>query len=154
MTRYRLGNFLVVSTFATKCAKQAEILAAKDGTIWGQDCPLIFHKWQLSRHLSNCFWISEPLLVRNIYFVSVCSTYRLPLPFIRLDHDSWKEIKFVYMQKTCSVAMQNMGLKLELNLLKELVFILQCLYLMCRILVRNICFTSDQIRLMALIQTL
>ena len=116
MTRCSLGNFLVVSTFATRCAKQAEILAAKDGTIWGQDCPLIFHKWQLSRHLSNCFWITEPLLVRTKYFVCVCSTYILSLPCMRLDHDSCLVMKFVYMRTTCSVAIQNMGLtRIETN---------------------------------------
>ena len=29
-----------------------------------------------------------------MYFVSVCSTYRLPLPCIRLDHDSSKVMKY------------------------------------------------------------
>ena len=76
MTRCSLGNFLVVSTFATRClhmCKAGRDPSAKNGTIWGEDCPLIFHKWQLSRHLSNCFRISEPLLFRTMYFVSVCS---------------------------------------------------------------------------------
>jgi len=40
-------------------------------------------------------------------------------------------MKFVYMRKICSVAIQNMGLKPELNLLKQQVFILLCLYLIC-----------------------
>jgi len=47
------------------------------------------------------------------------------------NHDSYQEMKFDYMQRTSSVAIQNMGLKLELNLLKQRVFILLSLYLMC-----------------------
>jgi len=50
---------------------------------------------------------------------------------MRLDHDSCQVMKFVYMRRTCSVAIQNKGLKLELNLMKQLVFILLCLYLIC-----------------------
>jgi len=43
-----------------------------------------------------------------------------------------------------------MGLKLELNLLKQLVLILQCLYLICAEYEFEIFgATSDQIRLMA-----
>jgi len=66
-----------------------------------------------------------------MYFVSECSTYRLSVPCVRLDDDSCQAMKFVYMQTICSVAIQNLGLKLELNLLKQLVFILLCLYLIC-----------------------
>jgi len=40
-------------------------------------------------------------------------------------------MKFVYMRRIFSVALQNMGLKLELNQLKQLVLILLCLYLIC-----------------------
>jgi len=59
-------------------------------------------------------------------------------------------MKFVYMQKTCSVAIQNIGLKLELNLLKQLVFILLCLYLICaEYEFETFGSTSDQIRSMA-----
>ena len=50
---------------------------------------------------------------------------------MRLDHDSGQVMKFVYMQTTCSVCILNMRLKLELNLLKQLLFILLCLYLIC-----------------------
>jgi len=47
--------------------------------------------------------------------------------------------------------MQNMGLKLELNLLKQLVFILLCLYIICaEYELETFGFTSEQIRLMAL----
>jgi len=131
-------------------AKQAEILAAKDGTICREGCPVIFHKWPLSRHLGNCFWISEPVLVRNKYFVYVWSTYRLSLPCMLLDHDSCQMMKFLYMRSTCSVAIQNMGLKLELNLRKKLVFILLCLYLICaEYEIETFGSTSDQTRLMA-----
>jgi hypothetical protein len=69
---------------------------------------------------------------------------------MRLDHDSCQVMKFVYMQTTCSDAIQNMGLKLELNLMKQLVFILLCLYLICaEYEFETFGSTSDQIRLMA-----
>jgi len=71
---------------------------------------------------------------------------------MRVDHDSCQVMKFVYMRTTCFVAIQNMGLNLELNLLKQLVFILQCLYLICaEYEFETFGSTSDQIRLMALI---
>jgi len=80
----------------------------------------------------------------------VCSTYRLSLPYMRLDHDSCQVMKFVYMRTTCSVAIQDMGLKLELNLMKQLAFILLCLYLICaEYEFETFGSTSDQIRLMA-----
>ena len=122
---------------------------AKDGTICREGCTVIFYKWPLSRHFVNCFWISEPVLVRTKCLVSVCSTYRLSLPCMRLDHDSCQVMKFVYMRPTCSVGIQNMRLKLELNLLKQLVFILLCLYLICAQYVFEIFgSTRDQTRLM------
>ena len=69
---------------------------------------------------------------------------------MRLDHDSCQVMKFVYMPTTCSVAIQNLGLNLELTIMKELVFILLCLYLICaKYEVETFCSTSDQIRLMA-----
>jgi len=69
---------------------------------------------------------------------------------MRLDHDSCQVMKFVYMRTTCSVAIQNMGLKLQLNLMKQLVFILLCLYLICaEYEFETFRSTSDQIRLMA-----
>jgi len=40
-------------------------------------------------------------------------------------------MKFVYMRTTCSVSILNKGLKLELKLLKQQVFILMSLYLIC-----------------------
>ena len=46
--------------------------------------------------------------------------------------------------------MQNMGLNLEFNLMKQLVFILLCLYLICaEYEFETFGSTSDQIRLMA-----
>jgi len=67
-----------------------------------------------------------------------------------LDHDSCQVMKFVYMRTTCCVAIQNMGLKLDLNLLKQLVFIVSCLYLICADYeFETFGSTSDQIRLMA-----
>jgi len=67
-----------------------------------------------------------------------------------LDHDSCPEIKFVYMGTTCSVAIQNMGLKLELNLLKQLLFILLCLNFICAEYgFETFGSTSDQIVIMA-----
>jgi len=69
---------------------------------------------------------------------------------MRLDHDSCQVMKFAYMRTTCSVAIQNMGLKLELNLMKQLVFILLCLYFICaEYEFETFGSTSDQIRLMA-----
>ena len=50
---------------------------------------------------------------------------------MHLDHDSGQVMKFVYMRTTCSVSILNMGLKLEVNLLKQLVLILLCLFLKC-----------------------
>ena len=58
-------------------------------------------------------------------------------------------MKFVYMRTTCSVAIHNMGLKLELYLMKQLVFILLCLYLICaEYEFETFGSTGDQIRLM------
>ena len=52
---------------------------------------------------------------------------------------------------TCRVAIQNMGLKLEFNLLKQLVFILMCLYLIyAEYKFETVGSSNDQIRLMAL----
>ena len=50
---------------------------------------------------------------------------------MRLDHDLGQVMKFVYMRTTCSVTLLNMRLKLELNLLKQQVFIVLSLYLIC-----------------------
>jgi len=158
MTRCRKGKFIVVPLSppgASIYAQQEEILAAKNGTICREGSPVIFHKWTISCHLRNCFLICEPVFFRTKYFVPVCSTYRLSLPCMRLDHDSCQVIKFVYMRTTCRVAIQNMGLKLELNLLKQLLFILLCLYLICaEYEFETFGSTSNQIRIMALIQTL
>ena len=67
---------------------------------------------------------------------------------MRLDHVPSDEI--VYMRPTCSVAIQNMELKVELNIRKQLVFILLCLYLICEEYeFETFGATSDQIRLMA-----
>ena len=69
---------------------------------------------------------------------------------MRLDHDSDQVMKFLYMRKTCSVSILNMGLKLELNLLKQLVFILLCLFLTCaEYELDTFGATSDEICLMA-----
>jgi len=69
---------------------------------------------------------------------------------MRLNHDSGRVMKFVYMRTTCSVSILNMGLKLELNLLKQLVFFLLCLFLICaEYELENFGATSDEIRLMA-----
>ena len=69
---------------------------------------------------------------------------------MRLDNDSCQMMKFVYMRTTCSVAIQNMGLKVGMNLMKQLVIIFFCLYLTCaEYEFETFCSTSDQIRLMA-----
>jgi len=57
-------------------------------------------------------------------FVSECSSYNQSLPCIGLDHDLCQVMKFVYMRSTCCVPHLNKGLKLELHLLKQLLFIL------------------------------
>jgi len=68
---------------------------------------------------------------------------------MRLDHDSGQVMKFLYMRKTCSVSILNMGLKLELNLLKQLVFIVLCIFLTCaEYELDTFGATSDEIRLM------
>ena len=64
-------------------------------------------------------------------FVSECSTYSLSLPCMRLDHDSAQVMKTACMRTTSSVSILNMGLKLELNLMKRLVFIRLFLFLIC-----------------------
>jgi len=69
---------------------------------------------------------------------------------MRFDHDSCQVMKFIYMRTTCSVAIQSMGLKLELILLKQLVLILLCLFLICaEYEFETFCSTSDQTRLIA-----
>jgi len=100
------------------------------------------HKWPLPRQLDICFWISEPVFVQTIVYRVWVSTYVLSLPCMRLDHDSGQVMKFVYMRTTCSVTILNMRLKLELNQLKQQVFILLPLYF--------ICGSSLEIRLMVL----
>ena len=72
---------------------------------------------------------------------------------MRFEHDSCQVMKFVYMGTTCSVAIQNMGLKLEMILMKQLVLILLCLYLICaEYEFETFGSSSDQIRLMAFYQ--
>jgi len=69
---------------------------------------------------------------------------------MRLDNDSCQVMKFVYMRTIFSVAIQNMGLKVGMNLMKQLVFIFLCLYLICaEYEFETFGSTSDQIRLMA-----
>jgi len=69
---------------------------------------------------------------------------------MRLDHDSGQVMLFVYMRTTCSVSILNMRLKLELNLLKQQVFILLSLYLIsAEYEIEAFVATSDEIRLMA-----
>jgi hypothetical protein len=53
-------------------------------------------------------------MVQTKGFVSKCSTYSLSLPSIYSDRDSCQVTKFVYMRSTCSVALLNNPLKLEL----------------------------------------
>ena len=50
---------------------------------------------------------------------------------MRLDHDSIQVMKFVYMSKTCRVCILYIGLKVELNILKQQVLILLSLFLIC-----------------------
>jgi len=64
-----------------------------------------------------------------------------------LDHDSGQVMKFVYFR---TEHILKMGLKLELNLLKQQVFILLCLFLICaEYELETFGATSDEIRLMA-----
>jgi len=70
---------------------------------------------------------------------------------MRLDYVSVQVMKFVYMRTSCSVSILNMRLKLELNLLKQQVFILVSSYLTCaKDEFETFGATSDEIRLMAL----
>ena len=69
---------------------------------------------------------------------------------MRLDHDLGQVMKFVYMRTSCSVSILNKGLKLELNLLKQQVFILLSLYLICvEYEFKAFDATRNEIRLMA-----
>jgi len=66
---------------------------------------------------------------------------------MRLDHDSGQVMKFVYMRNE---HIMNMRLTLELNLLKQLVFILLCLFLkFSEFELVTFGATSDEIRLLA-----
>jgi len=59
-------------------------------------------------------------------------------------------MKFVYLRKTCSVSVLNMGLKLELKILKELVFIQLCLFLiLAEYELETFGTASEEIRLIA-----
>jgi hypothetical protein len=66
---------------------------------------------------------------------------------MRLDHDSGQVMKFVYMR---TEHILNIGLKLELNILTQQVFILLCLFLIC-VEYELVTFgpSSAEIRLMA-----
>jgi len=58
-------------------------------------------------------------------------------------------MKFVYMRTTCSASILNTQLKLELNLLKQQVFIVLSFYLICaEYEIEAFDATSDEIRLM------
>ena len=114
-------------------------------------CPVILHKWPLSRHLGICFWISEPVLVQTIVF----RVWVLDLQPIYAMYalGSWlgPSDEIPLYAKTCSVSRLNMGLKLELNLLKQLVFILLCSFLTCvEYELDTFGATSDEICLMAI----
>jgi len=130
MTRCSLGKFLVFPTLshqATPHMQTRQIPAAKDGIICGEGCPVVLHKWPISRYLGICFWFSKPVLVQTKFFLSECSTYSLSLPCMRLDHDSFQVTNFVYMRKTFSVAVLNMGLKLEMNWSNWYFFLCVCI---------------------------
>jgi len=72
-----------------------------------------------------------------------------PVSAIYASGHSGKVMKFVYMRTTCSVSILNMRLKLELNLLKQQVFILLSLYFTCaEYEIEAFDATSDEIRLM------
>jgi hypothetical protein len=66
---------------------------------------------------------------------------------MRLDHDSGQVMNFVNMR---TEHIMNMGLTLELNLLKQMVFILLFLFLKCaEFELETFVATSDEIRLLA-----
>jgi len=74
MTRCSLGKFLVVPTFVTRCLHICKAGRYPSGEKWNclsRRLSCNIHKWPLSRHLSKCFWISEPVLFRTKYFVTV-----------------------------------------------------------------------------------
>ena len=104
-----------------------------------------FHAVQASVSCSQNLY-----LYKLLCYVSECSTESLFLPWMSLDHDSGQVMKFVYMWTTCSVSILNKGLILELTLLKQKVFILLSLYLICvEYEFEAFDATSDEIRLMA-----
>ena len=133
-TRCKLDKFLVVPTIVTRRLHICKAARVPSGERWNYlsiRLYVIFHKWPLSRHLHICFWISKRVLVKTKCFVPEFSTYSQSLTGMPLVHDSRQVMKLVCMRTTCSVAVLNMGLELELKLLKQLVFILLCLYLIC-----------------------
>jgi len=71
----------------------------------------------------------QSVLVQIKSFVSESSSYSQSLPCIGLEHDLCQVMKFVCMKTSCCVAVLNKGLKLELHLLKQVVFILLKNYL-------------------------
>jgi len=78
-------------------------------------------------------------------FVSESSTYSLSLTSMGLDHDSCHVMEFVYVTKTCSAATLNMGLKLELRLLKQMVYIFNLHLLCAEYELVTFCATFDEI---------
>ena len=69
---------------------------------------------------------------------------------MHLDHDSCQVMKIAYMRTLSIASILNMGLKLELKLLKRNVFFLLFLYLICAGYVfGTFGATNDEIRLMA-----
>jgi hypothetical protein len=82
--------------------------------------------------------------------VSERSTYSQSPPSMDFFHDSSQVMKFVYMPSHCSVAQLNKTLKLEMHLLKELVFILLTHILVCaEYAFETFGVTNDKIRLMS-----
>jgi len=114
LTRCNLGKFLVVPTSVTRRLHLCEAARNPSGERWNylsRRLSCNFAEMIASTPFSDLFLHLQTCLGTNC-FVSECSTYCLSLPSMGLDNDSFQVIKFVYMRSTCSVAIQNMGIKL------------------------------------------
>ena len=133
-----LSSFHFCTPGASIYAKQAEILAAKVGTIWGEDCPLIFHKWQFPRHLSKLF-PELRALIGSKYVFRVCvldlqtisAMYTLGSWLVQSD-----EIRLYANDMQRSDAEYGTETRTEPTEATGIYFL--CLYLMCWIWVRKI----------------
>jgi hypothetical protein len=86
----------------------------------------------------------QTYLVRNLGFRVRVLDLSLYLPSMGLDHNSRQVMNFVYTPSHCRVALLNKTLKLEMQLLKQLVFIILTYTGVTSVKIRLMSFSRNQ----------